>query len=326
MDAQRISQILRRIDDEASALLRGDKGQPRGQGNRVPDVPPAANARASRQPGVDSEVHAVVILLPLAVLRCEGHDVVDLTELLWLEVIEPAEPLPADVAGQARIGRHRDAVRIEVGRRDVQIVGDRLVAEPGPEIAGIDSHPREHFAVDAHRRLPVVGRLAPAFDPVGVRASADLHSTEALIGHRLTLAVGERVAQAAVREEVAVGVGPGPRRTGDRCGRRLEQRRITCEDPAAVAAQAGFDRRLAVAEQVVGKAHPGVDIVPARETVRLRETERIGQRRRGPLEGRRIAVGVLVAKACIDRRPFDPPRILHEQAEAQLDRIQGLHG
>ena len=101
----------------------------------------------SVQPGVDREVDAVEDLLRIAEVRRPGHDVVDETEAARRDVVEPADLLPG--VRQPWVGRRRDAVRLEVARRNGQVVGDQEVAVPRPEVAEVDRQALAQLVLDA---------------------------------------------------------------------------------------------------------------------------------------------------------------------------------
>ena len=110
-----------------------------------------AHAAGEEHAGLDSRIHgevdAVIDLRPLPELRCLAHLALDLAEPRRVDVIEPAD-LVAAAAGEARIGRRGNAVRLEVRRRHRGIGGCGEAAEPRPEVARAHGHARPQLVLD----------------------------------------------------------------------------------------------------------------------------------------------------------------------------------
>src|SRR5205823_8078148 len=90
-------------------------------------------------------------------MRGLGNQVINLTKLRGLEIRIAAELLAADVAGQSRIHRRRDAVRIVILRRRESVVDGQEAAIRGAEVADIDTHVLRQLTLNGNRALPVVG-------------------------------------------------------------------------------------------------------------------------------------------------------------------------
>ena len=97
------------------------------------------------KPRVQGQVHPVEHLGPPPAR--EALQLVDLAKFRRLEVVEPADLIPTS-AWQPRIGWRRDAVRIEIGRRDRPVVDEREVAIPGAEITDIHREARPQLVLD----------------------------------------------------------------------------------------------------------------------------------------------------------------------------------
>ena len=139
--------------------------------------------------------------------------------------------------------------------------------------------------------------------------------TERRIRERSAFAVGRRRDQVAVRHVVAVGIGPAAGRG------HIEQERIVLLRERGLAehhvpAGGGLQRRLAVAEQVVGDPEPWREVLPVRQIVDGRP--RLGWRERP--RPARLVVGnptdvAVEPDAGVDREPPERPLILGEEAE-----------
>ena len=140
------------------------------------------------------------------------------------------------------------------------------------------------------------------------------------VAPRQALTVAGRIEVVAVGDEVAVAVGPaagvmsGPWSSLPACARTLRYR-LTRVRRLQILAHADLDRRPAVAEQVVGAAHPRRDVVVRRSrrpSVGTGRPARTGARRsRSRLPGR--SCDVLVAKAALERQPAPRPLVLGEE-------------
>ena len=114
----------------------------------------------------------------------------------------------------------------------------------------------------------------------------DLQLAELRIRHGPAFAVGLRVLQIAIGDEVAPAlIADGKRRVGPRSGDAVDRRigevvRVSLlggfrDD---IAPEARLDRRSPIAEHIVRDAEPRVDVLPAGQTVLRRETAILGQR------------------------------------------------
>ena len=132
----------------------------------------ALHGEAAAQARVDRDVDAVPVLNLLAVVA--GQRVVVVLRQAHLrraDVVEPADRVAAAV-GQPRIGRRRDAERVEVGGRQVEVVGDAEVAVPAAEVADIHRDAPGDLPLHAGRELPLVGPRVPAVQHRGVVVQA----------------------------------------------------------------------------------------------------------------------------------------------------------
>src|SRR5262249_32764321 len=154
------------------------------------------------------------------------------------------------------------------GLPDLPRVGVRVVAELPVEIPESDRHARHQLVLKVRGVLPVVAALEPALLDVRRRHRGEIRQTEVRIAGRSQLA--------HLDDEIAVGIGPGARvgggagegTTGNRAAERIELAREADRLALDVAAQAGLERGLAVAEHVPGEADARPEILPARK-VRL---------------------------------------------------------
>ena len=92
------------------------------------------------------------------------------------------------------------------------------------------------------------------------------------LAYRRALAVGGRVRQVALRNEVEVRVQPRAARRVDEAAHGMRARAAGVDAdqradglPLDVLVQADLDRRLAVAGEVVGEAEPRRDVMPVDE-------------------------------------------------------------
>ena len=142
-----------------------------------------------------------------------------------------------------------DAVLLEVGRRDIEVVGRREMSLGAAEIRQLRSDARHQLVRDRGRDFPVVAPVIEASVGFGIVAGGHVDLTEGVVAQRAELR--------SLRDAVAVGVGvPRARRVVDRRIERVEQSREADRRGLHVAAQRPLERGLAVAEEVVGRAHP----------------------------------------------------------------------
>src|SRR5262245_16555522 len=108
--------LVRRVNDPAAI------GGRRSQAHAAIDHAAMAEPRSIRNVNAVEEFAATVF---------DANQVVCLTELRGIQVIQAANPRPADIT-EAGIGWRSDAVLVEVRSGDGKVVGDCEIAEPGP--------------------------------------------------------------------------------------------------------------------------------------------------------------------------------------------------
>ena len=171
--------------------------------------------------------------------------------------------------------------------------------EPSPVVADLDRRARQNLLLYADAELPVGRPHAPPVQ--GGRIDLRLAGGAPETGRRprTALAVRRRVHQAAIRQEVAVGVGPCP------VDRGLE---VRTDSPVAtvhrgirnrvvllivraleILAEVHADRRLPFAGDVPRHAHARRDVVEGVDAVRRREGD--GRRVVGSGDRRAVVVG-----------------------------------
>ena len=281
---------------------------------------PPCSVHAVGQPGVDAEVHAVPGLGLLAEVAGERRVVVGgHTELRRVQVVEPADHVAAAV-GQPRIDRRRDAVGIEVGRacwpgcrspRSCRTSGGS--SRRRCRARGISSCCTLVENSALHGRLPQPKRVS------SLNAGID-DSAPKLAGPAPHSAVGRHAQQVAVHDVVAATrVAHGVERMSfhDRCRLRGDAGRVADRRGRHhVPAQVHLQRRLAVAEEVVGGGDARRDVleVVPRDRVEVVVAGRLVERRAERLL--RVAADVLVvAQAQVQREPLDRPAVLDEEAD-----------
>src|SRR5204862_3470984 len=115
----------------------------------------------------------------------------------------------------------------------------------------------------------------PALRHTLVKACSHDRRAESLIRHRPTLTAGGLMLEIAVRNVILVRIVPRSRRAVDK--RRVrgsalrESRRIAITQQ--ISTDCHLQRRLTVAEQVVGGAQPRGDLLPVRKVVHSIELE-----------------------------------------------------
>ena len=149
----------------------------------------------------------------------------------------------------------------------------------------------------------------------------------ALIAAGRQVVLRRRAAQIAIDDEVAVAVGPAPRRVGGPArpdpGDDTRRRIVGAVDDVAgrgleILAAVDLQRRLAVAEQVVGDAESRRDVVVAADAHRALERDRLRvearRARRAVAFRRRPAPRAVVADAALQRQAADRPLVLRVKA------------
>lgn len=137
---------------------------------------------------------------------------------------------------------------------------------------------------------------------------------EIWIGHRAAFAVVRRVRQVAVRHEVAVGIGPVPRRLQHEAGNGVAESINLAATEILV--ERGVQRRLPIAEQVVRGAHLRRHVFP-RELILFRERDvsiRQQRERRAEVLLGEMALLVVEPHAAAQRQPVNGPPVLREDA------------
>ncbi len=166
---------------------------------------------------------------------------------------------------EPRIHGSRHAELGEVRRGDCPVVRDQEVAVDATEIAKLRGHPGRQFLLQPRRELPVVTASAPPFKQVPVELpKGRAPSATAAGGADLSegvvpapaLTVWIWIEQVAVGHEVAVGVVPAPVRADEEILNGVAAARAA--QPARpqrghVLVRADLDRRLPIAEDVVGE-------------------------------------------------------------------------
>ena len=207
--------------------------------------------------------------------------------------------------------------------------------------ARLDRQPRHELVLHGRAELPVVGTHAPAAENVRVdrrRVRIGVAEVQAHAAHgRAQVAAGgeivlqRRAQQVAVDGEIPVPVGPAARgrRPGpdarDDAGRRIVR---AVDDVAGggleIFAAVDLQRRLAVAEEVVGDAEPRRDVVVAADAHGALERNRLRVEARGFRRAvalrRRPAPGAVVADAALQRQAADRPLVLG----IQPDRLRAI--
>src|SRR5262249_37525701 len=95
---------------------------------------PARNLSALWQPRTERQIESVVHFTLPAEFLGKGDHVVGLPELARVEVVQPAN-LIAAATWQSRVHGRGDAIRIVIGRRPRQVVGDGLISVPAPIVS-----------------------------------------------------------------------------------------------------------------------------------------------------------------------------------------------
>ena len=209
---------------------------------------------------------------------------------------------------------------IEVGRRVRAVVDRQEVAEPAAEVADVDADARHQLVLHAGRELGVPRTVAPPEARVRVERRDRRQQRRSWPGRRRT----RRWPPCSRRSQSATKL---PRR-GSPTGRRMSfHARFACVvmpaglpigvDRQHVPAEVDLQRRLAVAEQVVGRpATRGVTslkllpVTAANVVVAGRLVERRAERLL-----RVAADELVVAQPQVQREPVDRPAVLDEEAD-----------
>ena len=170
---------------------------------------------------------------------------------------------------------------VEILRTEREVIGEEEVPPPAAVVADVERHARQDLLLHGDAELPVVVPDAPSVLHVGIDARRPEWDAEVRVAPgAATVAAGRevvlrgRIHQIAVRNEIMVAIGPAAVR------RLLERHRrvvLRVESPVLrglqVLAEVHLQRRLAVAEDVEGHAHPRRDVVEAGDAVLPREDE-----------------------------------------------------
>ena len=174
----------------------------------------------------------------------------------------------------------------------------------------------------------------------GIEVASEHRTSQVLIVQRRTLAVRRRVVEIAIRYHVAApwiafrergragnrcsAVGPVTCRVHDHASDRVHvQVVVACRDRLEVSADVEPDRRLPVAEQVVGKADTRREVLPFVPRGRSAREEDLRRRVR-PTRTADALVGIIrdqrvVAQATLYREPPGCPLVL--RIEIRRDEI-----
>src|SRR5439155_11744970 len=130
----------------------------------------------------------------------------------------------------------------------------------------VETDSRTQLVLKADVALPVVSTMAPPGEHVGrVLGRARIVPAEVQIRNRPALAVLQWTGEVAIRHIVAVDVVPVPSDLIDGTVHRMKRGRDVDCLPGHVSSDVAFDRRPAIAEQIVRRANPRVDVGPARQ-------------------------------------------------------------
>ena len=312
---------LRGIHHEAS----GRRGR-RAVGYRLPRAHAPLNLHAPSKPRPREEVNAVEDRRWLPSGPRHRHQIVHLAELPRLDVVEPADLVPA-AAGEAGIHRRRDAKLVVVRRSHCQIVGHGEVAIHGPVVVDRQRRPRPDLVIHRHRALPVERlRAVEAFQGiVAIVQAGRRSSTKVPVRQRPAFAVGGQIrgTEDAVRLQVTRTRITGPKEAVVPRSVRLHgytldglNERIPIvplrRGPGGIPAKRSLHRGPAGAKQIVGAPKPRIEILPIRHLPHLRVAA-CGHEITGPerLGIRHSAEGVEPQPQVQGQPPVGPP-ILHE--------------
>ena len=229
--------------------------------------------------------------------------------------------------------RRRDAERTVVLRGHTEVVGDARVVEPHPGkmvgpvavIAGGHRHSGRDFLLHFRRKVPQVVAAAETPQQIVRKLRGSAGSPEVQIGDLPALSVRLVTVQVAVGNEIAVGVSPRAVHDVHGGSDRVGGLRDVGPDCTDVASQRDLERRTAIAEQVVRRAEPRVDVLPVRHVGHLIEVAR----ERHELGGRDVLGGhqpvvVIEPHAVIEGQAVDDPLILRVEAKIQHIGLQKI--
>ena len=208
-----------------------------------------------------------------------------------------------------RVRRLNDGVIVEIDQR---VVGPDQTAPASPHPIRRYRHALDDLALNADAVFPLVR-------PLDVR-----------VGHAVQLRPGverrlDRADLVVLRDVVAVGIGPRP------AVAFLPQGVVQLREPYGrecghVLARMPFDRRLAVAGDVIDAADPRHErILPVRE---VGDGSIAASRHEPPRRGgfhRDIGVEELHPQPRVDRESIEGPGVLHEEPEVVLDLFPRFH-
>src|SRR5215467_14303957 len=99
---------------------------------------------------VKADVHTVEVFdLPTEIVG-EGHEIIHLTQLVVIEIVQATDEISAAVW------------QTGIGRRDSQVLGDREVSVDAPEVADVHAGPGPQLMLHSCRELPIVGTPSPS--------------------------------------------------------------------------------------------------------------------------------------------------------------------
>ena len=287
----------------------------------------AALDRDGAQTRVHGHVDTVEAVKGAADLVGERKPVPDLLDLPRLHVAEGQRIAAA--ARQPGIARHVVDERVEVGGRPRIVDGGRQVSPAPPDVVNLERYSRRDLLRDASRQIPAVLPRVPSVHERGVnRVRGEWLPKEWI--PEAALAVGRRV------QEVAIGDVVSTARITDWIREVVPAsliRALETRDPGGaevrplvhgverrhVPAHEELERRLAVAEHVVGRAEPRHQVLLIERAVLGREYHGGRQEavRAHSLLGEVIAQ-MLEAERALQRETIDRPAIL------RIERIHGL--
>ena len=122
--------------------------------------------------------------------------------------------------------------------------------------------------LDRGCNLPVVAALPPPVEDVRiVLGGQNVGLAKAQVGELCALVVRKRIAQIAIRNEIAIGVSPDTCRGRNGLLHWIIRPRRRGGLAGDVAPDSGLERGLAIAEEVVSDAEARVDVFPADDLI-----------------------------------------------------------